>query len=573
MQTVAVIYFTVNKPLSFMSETLLTKASTVNKNVSAPANTLQAPLAEGLQEYSGTWDTPQIVHLLKRMLFGVKPQDVQYFKTKTLQQAVDELLQPTPAPNNFPLNNYGGDPSGVALWQTWINSGITIADKDLNEKRIDSFKTWWLGQAIKPSRSFHEKLTVFWHNHFATNTATATDKIKARFWYNHYTTLRQNALGNFKNMLRAITLDPAMLYFLNGESNFKGSANENYARELQELYTIGKGVNSKYTEDDVKAAALVLTGHTINTTTFTYFFDSGKHDGTNKEFSSFYGNKIITGYVGANGATEVDELLNMIFAQQEMAKHICRKIYRYFIYYKIDADIEQTIITPLAEIFRNNNYDIQPVLATLFKSKHFFDLVYSSACIIKCPLDFVIGLCNEFSVKLPGAADSEASYAVWQSIRNEAGEMQQELGAIPEVAGWYAYYQEPAFHELWVNAVTYTRRNIFTDRMIADGVTNNNQTIVIDPLAFANQLANAGDPNLLINGSLEILLRYPLSESAKEFIKRSILLSGQAQDYYWSNAWTAYKANPTDPATKGIVLSRLQALYKYIMNLPEYHLC
>ncbi len=555
----------------------LTKVTAAKHHADLTAKVLNSPLTEGLQEYSGAWDTAQIVHLLKRTLFGAKPLDIQYFKTKTLQQSVDELLQPTAPPSTVPLNNYSVngyvDPSGVALWQTWINTGINVADKELNQRRINSFKTWWLGQALQPSRSIHEKMLVFWHNHFAINTDNSGDKIKARFWYNHYLALRQNALGNFKSMAKAITLDPAMLFFLNGESNFKGSPNENFARELQELYTVGKGPNSKYTEDDVKAAALVLTGHTVSPTTFTYIFDAGKHDSTNKEFSSFYGNKIITGYSGATGANEIDDLLDMIFSQEELAKHICRKIYRFFIYYKIDSNIEQTIITPLAQIFRNNNFNIQPVLAALFKSKHFYDLIYSSACIIKSPLDFVIDLCNEYGVTLPNNTDNEATYSVWQSIQNEASEMQQELGAIPEVAGWYAYYQEPAFHELWVNTATYTRRNIFTDRMIADGVTNNNQTILIDPIAFASQLANPGNPNLLITQSLEILLRYPLSESAKEFIKRSILLSGQLQDYYWTNAWDAYKANPTDAGNKAIVLSRLKSFYKYIMNLPEYHLC
>lgn len=558
-----------------MNESLLTEKNSTKKT--AGNKHLLSPTAEGLQEYTGTWDTAQVVHLLKRTLFGAKQQDIQYFKTRTLQQSVDELLQPTAAPSTVPLNNYSvsgyTDPSGVALWQTWINTGITIADKELNEKRIDSFKTWWLGQAVQPSRSIHEKLTVFWHNHFATNTDISTDKIKARFWYDHYLTLRQHALGNFKDLTKAITLDPAMLFFLNGDSNVKGSPNENYARELQELYTVGKGPNSKYTENDVKTAALVLTGHTVNPVTFTYFFDAGKHDATNKEFSSFYSNKIITGYSGAAGANEVDELLDMIFAQDELAKHICRKIYRYFIYYKIDNDIEQTIITPLAQIFKNNNFNIQPVLATLFKSRHFYDLVYSSACIIKSPLDFVIDLCNEFNVQFPNPTDNEATYAVWQSIQNEAAEMQQELGAIPEVAGWYAYYQEPAFHELWVNTATYTRRTVFTDRMIADGIMSNNQTIVIDPVAFAEQLANPGNPNLLITQSLEILFRYPLSESGKEFVKRSILLSGQTQDHYWTDAWDAYKANPSNTGTKAIVISRLKAFYKYIMNLPEYHLC
>jgi len=554
------------------TEALLTRSNRIKRNTS-----LTAPFSEGLLEYTGIWETAQVVHLLKRTLFGAKPQDIAYFKTRTMQEAVDELLQPTAAPSNYPLNNYSGggytDPTGVAPWQTWINTGIALADKDLNERRVESFKTWWLGQALNPARSIHEKLMVFWHNHFATDTGTALDKIKARFWYDHYIALRQHALGNFKSMAKAITLDPAMLYFLNGDSNLKGSPNENYARELQELYTAGKGPGSRYTEDDVKAAALVLTGHTVNPATFTYFFDAGKHDSTNKEFSAFYGNKIITGFSGVAGATEVDELLDMIFTQEEVSKHICRKIYRYFIYYKIDNDIEQTIITPLAQIFRNNNFDIQPVLAALFKSRHFYDLVYSSACVIKSPLDFVIDLCNEFNVTFPNPSDNEATYSVWQSIQYEASEMQQELGAIPEVAGWYAYYQEPAFHELWVNTATYTRRNIFTDRMIADGITNNNQTLVIDPIAFADQLANPGDPNLLIDQSLEILFRYPLSASGKEFIKRSILLSGQLQDYYWTVAWDAYKANPADMAARATVLTRLKSFYKYIMNLPEYHLC
>ncbi len=555
-----------------MSKTLLQNKAAA-KATAAPA--IFSPLTEGLQEYTGSWDTPQVVHLLKRTLFGAKLQDVNYFKGRSMQQAVDELLQPTAAPSSVPLNNYSvngyTDPSGVALWQTWINTGIAVADKDLNQKRIDSFKTWWLGQALQPSRSIHEKLTVFWHNHFAINTDNSGDKLKARFWYDHYLSLRRHALGNFKAMAKAITLDPAMLYFLNGESNVKGSPNENFARELQELYTAGKGPNSKYTEDDVKAAALVLTGHTVSPTTFTYFFDAGKHDSSNKEFSSFYSNKIITGYSGAAGAGEIDELLNMIFLQDEVAMHVCRKIYRWFIYYKIDAEIEQKVITPLAQIFKTNNYNIVPVLAALFKSKHFYDMVYASACIIKTPLDFVIDLINEFQVALPNASDNEATYAVWEAVQNEAREMQQELGAIPEVAGWYATYQSPAFHELWINTSTYTRRTIYTDRMIADGIMNNNHTIVIDAIAFANQLANPGDPNLLIDQSLEVLLRYPLSQSAREFIKRSILLSGQYQDHYWTDAWDAYKVNPT-AANLAIVASRLKALYKYIMNLPEYHL-
>ncbi len=539
-------------------------------------NTIRnTPPTSGLEPYAGVWGTDQIVHVLKRCLYGATINDIGFFKNLTMSQAVDILLQPTaiPAP---PLNNYsiGGftDPSGVALWSTWVNSNIAINNTMLTEGRIRSLRTWWFGQQFTASRSIHEKMTVFWHNHFAIDMDTAKEKIKPVHWYNHYLILRQHALGNFKTMVKAITLDPAMLYFLNGAENESASPNENYARELQELYTVGKGIDSQYTEDDVRTAAKVLTGHTVSRTNFQYFFDASKHDFSNKEFSSFYGDAVITGYAGANGANELDALLNVIFQQQETARHICRKIYKHFIYYKIDTHVEQNVIRPLAIIFKNSNFNISTLLSTLFKSQHFYDLMYTSACIIKSPLDFIVGAINEFEVPLPPINNNEATYAVWEILQERASELQQTIGKINEVAGWYPYYLEPTFHELWINSVTYTRRAFFTDQIIGMGFMQNMQNVLIDPLAFTNKLTTPADPNELLKEVFQIVLRYPISESAKEFIKRSILLSGQANDYYWTDAWNAYKADPNNMQFKDIVLTRLKALYKYIMNLPEYHL-
>ncbi len=544
------------------------------KNLFSVAGTKN--VAAGINEYTGPWETQQVVHLLKRTLFGVKPGDVAYFRNKSMTQAVDELLQETPFSSTPPLNNYEVDgyvdPSGVAAWQPWVDTGISLADAELNKKRNDSFKVWWVGQVLNESRSIHEKLVVFWHNHFATRTSENPEEIKGRFWYNHYLTLRKDALGNFKKMVKDVTLDPAMLYFLNSASNTKNAPNENYARELQELYTVGKGPGSKYTEDDVRAAARVLTGHTVNASTFTYSFLAGEHDESNKEFSSFYGNRIITGRTGPAGTEELDDLLNIIFEQVEVSKFICRKLYRFFVYYDINASIEEQVIVPLAKIFRDSNYDIKTVLSALLKSEHFYDMGYSSACIIKSPLDFLIGLCREFEVEFPAASLVKENYSVWNLLNNEGRAQQQELGEIPEVAGWYAYYQEPIFHEWWINSITYTLRAYFTDRMIADGITMDGVTIKIDPISFAMKLPDAADPNKLITDSLDLLFRYPVSDSSKEFIKRSILLSGQSQDYYWTNAWNLYKSNPTDDMAKATVLTRLQAFYKYLMNLPEYHL-
>lgn len=531
--------------------------------------------ADGLDEYAGEWTTTEVVHLLKRTLFGVTVNDYNYFLSKSMSDCVDQLLAPTAAPATVPLNSYstGGytDPTGVAGWDTWINTGVDYPDSDLNTRRLDSLKCWWIGQMLNENKSIHEKMTLFWHNHFAVDSLAHIDGIPARPWFDYYLTLRSNALGNFKQMVKVVTLSSSMICFLNGNSNKKTAPNENYGRELQELYTIGKGVDSHYTEDDVRAAARVLTGHTVDSY-FNYSFDVAGHDDQNKAFSNFYGSTIITGRSGSSGTGELDDLLNMIFSNPECAKFICRKIYSFFVYYKIDATIEANIITPLAQVFRNSGYDITTVLSVLLKSDHFYNMAYSSACLIKSPLDFILGLMREYKVKMPDASDFGSSYSAWELILQTSSQLQQEILRIPQVAGWYAYYQATAFHELWINSVTYSIRNAFTDQMISTGAMMNMVPLRIDPLAFASSLANPGDPNLLISESLDILYRVPLSAETIQNIKEAILLGGLTTDYYWTSAWNAYVANPADDIAKGTVLSRLQTFYKYLMNLPEYHL-
>jgi uncharacterized protein (DUF1800 family) len=530
---------------------------------------------DGLAEYGGDWDKPQVVQLLKRTLFGATLNDINYFLGLTMSQAVDELLTPSPAPLSVPLNNYsaGGyiDPTGVAAWDTWINTGVDYADADMNRNRLVSLQCWWTGQLLNQNRSIHEKMTLFWHNHFAGDAFQHTSDIAARAWYIQYLTLRSNALGNFKQMVKAITLDPAMLCLLNGNTNKKTAPNENYGRELQELYTIGKGPGSHYTEDDVRAATRVLTGHSVDSS-FNYYFDTAGHDDQNKIFSAFYGGTVITGRSGSAGVNELDDMLAMIFATVESSKFICRQLYSFFIYYKIDDTIETNIITPLAQIFRDGGYNITPVLSALFKSEHFYNLAYSGACIIKSPIDFTIGLFREYGVKLPDLSDAASSYTVWNLLLQTAAGLQQAILNIPEVAGWYAYYEAPAFHELWINSVTYPNRNAFTDQMISTGETMNMVSMVIDPVAFAQSLANPQDPNLLISESLDVLYTVPLSDDSKTYLKTTILLSGQTNDLYWTDAWNTYTSNPSDEIAKGTVFNRLQALYKYLMNLPEYQL-
>ncbi len=173
---------------------------------------------------------------------------------------------------------------------------------------------------------------------------------------------------------------------------------------------------------------------------------------------------------------------------------------------------------------------------------------------------------------MPDPSDYGSSYSAWEIILQTTATLQQEILRIPEVAGWYAYYEGTAYHELWINSVTYTLRNAFTDEMITSGAMMNMVPLIIDPLAFAASLTNPEDPNFLISESLDILYRVPLSAETISTLKQTILLSNQTNDYYWTSAWNAYIANPTDMVAKGTVFSRLQTLYKYLMNLPEYHL-
>jgi hypothetical protein len=192
---------------------------------------------------------------------------------------------------------------------------------------------------------------------------------------------------------------------------------------------------------------------------------------------------------------------------------------------------------------------------------------------IKSPVDHTIGCMREFRVAFPPVATEYAdSYNMWNYVFNWTTVMGQNVGDPPNVSGWPAYYQEPAFHEIWINHDTLPKRNQFTDIMVNNGYIRNNKKIVIDTIAFTQTLSNPGDPNALLNDALAVFYRVPLSDAVKLSIKQSILLTNQTQDYYWTNAWNAYIADPDNMAATATVTNRLKSLYQYLMNLSEYQL-
>ncbi len=526
--------------------------------------------ASGLNPYSGTWSRAEVIHLLRRTVFGVTPGDIPSLLAMTPIQAVDFLLNNIPSAPSPPVNNYNTssytDPTGVLPGDPWVNA--PYGDGTVNGKRENSFKSWWLGQMLNQNLSILEKMVFFWHNHFATEVAGVGD---ARYSYLHNTLLRSMALGNFKTLVRQITTDPAMLKYLNGYVNTKTAPDENYGRELQELFTIGKGNNPNYTEDDVKAAAHLLTGWRIDSVNIVSWFDATKHDTANKQFSPFYGNTLITGQAGSAGAGETDQLIDMIFSKQEAALFICRKIYRFFVYYLIDATVDANVIQPLAQLFITSNFEIKPVLSALLKSEHFFDPL-SRGCYITTPLDHLAGTFKTFGVTIPSSLPVEKTYALWNYVRGYGSALALDLGDPPNVAGYPAFYQEPGYYETWINSSTLPKRMAFTDMMLSSGFSaGTGTTVKIDVLAFTLQYANAGDPDLLAGYFVELLLGLGVSASWHDSLK-SILLSGQTNNAYWTDAWLAYVANPT-PANINIVKPRLTSLLTEITRLAERQLC
>jgi len=523
----------------------------------------------GLNTYSGPWLPIHTKHLLNRTLFSAKASDIKYFNAKGIVASVDELLNITNSLPTPPLNDYNTtsftDPN-VPAGATWIND-ISL-DGTINSYRTSGYKKWLLSIWVGQEKNIREKLTLFWSNHFGTESDTI---VYASMTYTHHQVLRNNCVGNFKQMVRAVTTDPGMLRYLNGYLSTKTAPDENYGRELQELFTVGKDGGAKYSEDDVKNAARALTGWKIDAS-FNPVFDSTRHDTGNKTFSAYYNNTVITGKTGASGALETDELINMVFQKTDVAKFICRKLYRYFVYYYIDANVEVNIITPLANIFIANNYEIKPVLKALFQSEHFYDKLYIG-CQIKSPIDHVVGFLRQYEISFPDAiTDYVDAYSLYNNMVSQLNTMGQSPADPPNVAGWPAFYQAPDYNELWINADTLPKRNKFTDLMIESGYTKNGKKIIINTVQFAKTISTKpSDPNILIDDLFSFLLSTDIDATLKTSLKVQLLLTGQTSDYYWTDAWNLYLTSPT-VINYNIVNNRLKALLKYIMNLPDYQL-
>ncbi len=536
-------------------------------------NKVHSASSTAMDPYAGPWGFAQAAHLLRRCMFGATAKDISTMQQLTMSQAVDLLLADQVPESSAPLVWYHYDINGVSQGQTWVNLDYD-ASHDFN--RTQSLGSWWLGLMIAQNLSIREKMTLFWHNHFACGAAAVSD---ARYSYKQCALLRANALGNYKSLVKEITLDPAVLRYLSGNKNISSAPNENYGRELQELFTIGKGPEvstgdyTTYTEADVKAAAHVLTGWSDDQQTVGRVFNAAKHDPSDKQFSARYGNTIIKGGSDQAGAEkEIDALITMIFSQDATAKYISRKLYRWFVDYVIDDSIEQNVIAPMADALKTNNFEIKPVLSLLFKSSHFYDAAYTG-CVIKTPMDYIVGTLRCIDVVMPMNEGVITQYYGWIGLLVTGANLQMDLMEPPNVAGWPAYYQQPEFHELWLNADTLDSRiklvDDFASNKYAIAVQVQYKTS-IDPTLLAQKSSDPSNPDTLINDWAKLLYPNPLTPDQLKTL-HDTLLPG-LPSYEWTNEWAAFINNQSDAAKKQAVSDKLTILLKYMLEMAEYQL-
>ena len=294
-------------------------------------------------------------------------------------------------------------------------------------------------------------------------------------------------------------------------------------------------------------------------------------------FSAFFGNTTITNQAGVNGANEFDIFFDLLFTQQQttIAKYICRRLYRFFVYYDIDANIEANVIVPLSALLVSNNWNIAPVVSTLLKSEHFFD-VANKGVMIKSPVDFIAGTLRTLNINttpVAGATQVVNQYTIWNYFQNYAlNNMDQGLGLVPNVSGWKAYYQDPTYYQNWINSNSIQKRAGLLTSFI-NGFTTGTLSIKIDPIAFVQQFPNATiqDPDLLINAIVPYLFTIDLPPTYKNDTKVATLLAGQVTNSYWTTAWNNYIASPTT-ANANIVKTRLNSLLTTFLQLAEFQL-
>ncbi len=561
----------------------------------------KTPITSGLAEYTGGFTATQANHLLRRTLYGIKPTEINATLEKTMSQAVDDLFQfnnNIVAPSPGPVNNYQNsaavppitDTNGLLLGDNWTKSTFTAYNAENNTisgARRKSLRYWRWGVYFNEGNTIREKLTDFWAHFIPVDYDDVHQNVGINspiFCYDYFQILRNNCKGNFRTIIEQITKSNAMLGYLNGQSSSKTIPNENFGRELLELFTIGKDniqENNNYTEDDIKAASKIFSGWRMNgvysaTYPVSVVFNASYHNQEAKNFSNKFDMVSIANQPGPAGANEFDLFFNMLFEKQgiKISEYIMERLYRFFVYYEIDDYTRTNVIVPLATQFRTGNWEILPVLKRLLKSEHFYDAV-NLGVMIKSPFDFIIGMVRSLQINtIKSDANVTDQYNCYKYFNNIGIGMEQGSGAFPTVAGRKAYYQKPTFYQNWINANNVQKREIFINNML-NSTTQGKVKLQFDLVAYVKlfPLATQLSPDLLINNCIKNLLPKDIDATFKnDVLKKAALLNNQTTDSYWTDAWNAHLATPADATKLKTVTDRLKAMFTTLLKLAEFQL-
>ena len=364
-------------------------------------------------------------HLLTRTSYAASPADIENFSKLTREQAVERLLSWTEKPRITAPPAWVIEPIVPAQRLREMTVEARQAFQRTNVARGLEMRGWWLQEMVTTPSPLTEKMVLFWHNHFVSSQQKVR---QPQYLYRQNLLLREYALGNFGVFLHAIAHDPAMVIYLDNASNRKGQPNENFAREVMELFTLGEG---NYSERDIKEAARAFTGWSIDGEKGEFLFRTFAHDDGEK---SVFGRK---------GNFDGDAVLDILLAQPQTAEFIVRKLWREFV--SPEPDVVE--VQRIAGVFRDSRYDIRTALRALLTSDAFYAPQHR-ATLVKSPVDLVVGTLRQFQF----ATGDVQPFAL------VVAQLGQNLFSPPNVKGWPG-------GEAWINSTTLLARKQFLDRL------------------------------------------------------------------------------------------------------------
>ncbi len=343
-------------------------------------------LATALQPYPGTLGERAAAHLLRRAGFGGTPAEIARYSAMRATDAAAALLAMPSASSIAPPE------------QAQVDGPLRQGE---TRESLAALQLWWLNRMLNTPAPLQEKMTLYFHGHF---TSRATPRFP-RITYNQNALFRRYAAGNLRELTREVSKDAAMLIYLDGAENVASHPNENYARELMELFTLGV---DNYSENDVRESARAWTGWRVVRRTDSVVFDEARHDAGSKTF------------LGRTGNFNGDDIVDIIFDQPQCARFFAASLLNWFVY----NDPEPELVDAVAGVMRAHRYELAPVLGTIFASNVFYG-ERSYRALVKSPVEFVVGTYKTLGL-------SEIGEMAIPSLQ----QMGQRLFFPPSVAGW-----------------------------------------------------------------------------------------------------------------------------------------